>query len=258
MGKDAPKPPDPFATAQAQASANTQAAEDTLRLNSIDQFSPFGSATFQRDAGGLPTSQTISFAPQIQAAFDAQTGTQGNVADFAQLLSGQLPTAPFSLADVPAGLDVASAIADQSFDRIRPEIDRNRDLLDIQLSERGIPIGAEISDNERDRFERGVNQTLADIGNRSVLAAQGEQQRQIQNALLERTQGINEIAAALQGAGALSAPSFAPQAQAGVGAADIAGLIQSNFQQQAQATASQNAAKASLLGSVGQAAVLGF
>jgi hypothetical protein len=262
MGKDAPKPPDPYRTAQAQSAANKDAAIATAAVNAVDRYSPYGSTTYQyRTDGpyaGAPASQTISFAPQIQAAYDAQVGTAGNVADFAQTLSGRLPTAPFSLADVPQGLDVASAIANQSFDRIRPEIDRNRDLLNIQLSERGIPLGAEISDTERDRFERGVNQAYADIGNQSVLAAQGEQQRQIQNALLERTQGLNEIAAALQGSPALQTPSFAGQAQVGIGAPDIAGLIQNSYAQQAQATNSQNAAKASLLGSVGQAAVLGF
>lgn len=258
MGKSAPKAPDPYATANAQSQANTKAAEDTLRLNSINQYSPYGSATFQRDANGLPTSQTISFAPGIQSAFDAQTATQGNVANFAQNLSGQLPGQAFSLNDVPAGLDVAGAIQRQSFDAIRPEIDNNRNLLNIQLSERGIPIGSEISNNERNRFDRNVNQTYADIGNQSVLAAQGEQQRQLQNKLLERTQGINEIAAALQGGGALSSPNFAPQAQAGIGAADIAGLIQNNYQNQTQQYNQGQASKGNLLGSLGSAALLGF
>jgi hypothetical protein len=42
----APSPPDPVATAQAQAQYNSQAARDSARLNRVDQVTPYGSTTF--------------------------------------------------------------------------------------------------------------------------------------------------------------------------------------------------------------------
>jgi hypothetical protein len=63
MGKSspsAPTPPDPVATANAQAQANKEAAYTTAQLNRINQVTPYG-ATKYRNIGEAPTQLTSSY-----------------------------------------------------------------------------------------------------------------------------------------------------------------------------------------------------
>lgn len=79
MGKDTPKqpaPPDPVATANAQAAANTQAAVTQAGLNRINQVTPQGSLTYSQhgtDANGIPQyTQTQTYSPEQQALYTQQ------------------------------------------------------------------------------------------------------------------------------------------------------------------------------------------
>lgn len=106
-GNDAPAPPDPYAVANAQGTANIDAARATTALNRADQFTPWGSLTWSQggdkynqsgydnalkawqDAGGTgtaPTKESFGFAPdswtstvkldpRVQALFDANLST---------------------------------------------------------------------------------------------------------------------------------------------------------------------------------------
>jgi hypothetical protein len=63
MGKSSPStpaPPDPVATANAQAAANKEAAYETARLNRINQITPYGSLTYE-NIGATPTQVGGSF-----------------------------------------------------------------------------------------------------------------------------------------------------------------------------------------------------
>lgn len=53
MGKsvDYPEPPNPYQTAQVQGEINRDAAIDQTRLNAMDQYTPFGSLTYQEQPG---------------------------------------------------------------------------------------------------------------------------------------------------------------------------------------------------------------
>ena len=50
-GKDAPSPPDPYAVANAQGTANIEAARVTTALNRANQITPYGSLTWSRGGG---------------------------------------------------------------------------------------------------------------------------------------------------------------------------------------------------------------
>ena len=57
MGKRAPSPPpapDPVAIANAEKTANVEAARETAKLNAINQYTPFGNVVFERDGSGIP------------------------------------------------------------------------------------------------------------------------------------------------------------------------------------------------------------
>lgn len=51
----APKPPDPFATAQAQGAANADTARLIAELNRVNQYTPDGSIVYSKVAGQTPT-----------------------------------------------------------------------------------------------------------------------------------------------------------------------------------------------------------
>lgn len=80
MGKKStpaqPTAPDPVATANAQASANTRAAITQANLNRIDQVTPQGSITYNQigtNSDGTPRYQQVqTYSPGQQALYDQQ------------------------------------------------------------------------------------------------------------------------------------------------------------------------------------------
>lgn len=92
MGKKstptAPAAPDPVATANAQAQANTQAAITQANLNRIDQYTPQGSITYSQigtNADGTPKfAQTQSYSPEQQALYNQQNQIAQSLGGLAQ------------------------------------------------------------------------------------------------------------------------------------------------------------------------------
>jgi hypothetical protein len=79
MGKStpqAPTPPDPVRTAQAQSEYNTQAAITQANLDRINQVTPQGSITYSQNgtnSDGTPRyTQTQTYSPEQQALYDQQ------------------------------------------------------------------------------------------------------------------------------------------------------------------------------------------
>lgn len=100
MGKSTPKapaPPDPVATANAQASANTQAAITQAGLNRINQVSPQGTLSYSQngvDANGIPQyTQTMAYSPEQQALYDQQNQIAQSLGGLAQNQIGRVQDA---------------------------------------------------------------------------------------------------------------------------------------------------------------------
>jgi hypothetical protein len=96
--------PDPYATAQAQASANTQTAQATQNLNEYNQVTPIGNLTWT--GSGNPNTpggatSTITLSPQEQALLNSslqgsqnlQTGVNSLIGDVNSSV-GSMPSAP--------------------------------------------------------------------------------------------------------------------------------------------------------------------
>lgn len=137
-------------------------------------------------------------------------------------------------------------------DRLNPEFNRARDDLETRLANQGITMGSDAYGTEMERFSNQVNDARTRaaydaIGEGSALrsslltdALTGRQQgiserfadlnlanqargQEISDRLMERTQGLNELAALLQGQQAISMPQTMPTAQVGVAAPDVMG-----------------------------------
>lgn len=101
MGKkstpQAPAAPDPVATANAQAQANTQAAITQANLNRIDQVTPQGSIKYTQigtNSDGTPRyQQTQTYSPEQQALYDQQNQIAQSLGTLAQQNVGRVQDA---------------------------------------------------------------------------------------------------------------------------------------------------------------------
>ena len=101
MGKSsaaAPAAPDPVKTAEAQTALNTQAAQDNAKYSAVDMYGPYGSVTYQRDANGVPISQTTSLDPTNKQTMDIQNQIGLTLAGKAQDALSGMPTGQYSMA----------------------------------------------------------------------------------------------------------------------------------------------------------------
>lgn len=230
MGKSAgsaPAAPDPVKTSEAQADAFIKSAKESSKLNNLNQYSPYGNVTFDKDADGVPIAQRVSLSPEQQAAFDAQTQLQGTLSTAAANLAGSVPTGAFGLPtglpDYTTGLDMtgvpdymqginfsqvpnmpgtgdfsadrqtySKAMYDQAVDLMRPDMERQ--VMDTRqmLADRGLPITGEAYNGEMDRVNRSQGAQLANIANQAVAAGAGEQSRLFGLGTQARNQGIGE------------------------------------------------------------------
>lgn len=279
-----PKPPDPTKTAAAQYQYNKQAAEDFMRMGAIDQFGPFGSTTYARDAKGLPTSQTVNLSPEVQQWLDSQFGTSTAVTDAAQRQLGYLPQDRFTLPGQEAGKFDAlfdpenfdtSGIAQTSYDQAKslfqPDIEAARKEMDIKLKQRGINPGDEIYNDQMGRLDRQADQAYSGAARQATLDAGNEQSRRINaaisggtfdqnqyqtglsNTLLERNQPFAEASALLGANPQFQTPSFMNTPTQAIQSPDYQGQVNANYQQKAQ----QSGNLWNTIGSIGSAA-LGF
>ena len=233
MGKkSAPKPPDPVATAQAQAQFNSQAAQESAQLNQINQVSPFGQVDYTGKIGDPDRTQTTTFSPGQQGIYDQQTDIQNRLLGIAGGGGGdrspmmrqpygeggggglvdQVADAygkPFSYEGLPDvrrtdydslsdvrrsdysslpelanpdsyGDEIARmerAVYDRALNQLQPQFDRQQNRMNVDLANRGLPIGSEASADARNRFDDSRGRQLTDLSLASVLAGSQEHGR---------------------------------------------------------------------------------
>jgi len=198
LGKgSAPAPPNPALTAQAQSGANVDTAASQAALNAVNQFTPYGSTTYDitgnyTTPGGqtVPTyTQNTSLSPAGQqiltgaqgAAVDLLPSLKGltaNAADslgqrlnFATPYQGQLASAPGQISQVnpayaaelgstPQMLDqnATNAIYGQQKSFLDPQWNQNQQQLQDQLSRQGIPVGSEAYNNAMTQLNNSKTQ----------------------------------------------------------------------------------------------------
>jgi len=108
MGKSTPKPPtppDPVATANAQAAANQATAQQEAELNRYNQVGPTGNVNWQAPTDGSNQwTQTTTLSPEQQAIYNQQTQAQSGALGIANQQLGNVQNAlntPFSYNSLP-------------------------------------------------------------------------------------------------------------------------------------------------------------
>ncbi len=251
MGKSAPSSPDPVKTANAQWGANRKALWETAKVNSVDQFSPWGSTTYKRDAHGVPISQSVKLAPAQQKYFNQSNATRSSLAGLAR---GAALT-PFSAPDDSA--KIADTLYQRKLGMVQPQLDQAQKEMNLQLEERGLPIGSEVYRDEQNRLAKTRGDTLASISQDAILGAGQEQDRQLQEALTKYALPFNTLSAFNSGS-PINLPQFQSQPGYQVNAPDIGNYIQNSYQNQLNAYNQNQQSLAGGLFGLGSAAISAF
>lgn len=288
MGSSAPQappPPDPYKVAGAQTGQNVQSAIANSYLGNVDQVGPYGSTTYKQ--GGTYTmtgpdgqtyqvprfTQTQTLAPGQQKLYDQQTELGTNLNNLAlsqtQRLTDHLGKPIDASGLPPVGSDFSQdrqRVEQAMFDRLNPQLDRDRVGLENTLVNQGFQRGTEAFTNAMDQHNRQVNDQRLAVTSRGLQEQQGlfgmeqaNRGRALQEMLALRNQPINEISA-LMGGGQVHLPGAQAYQGGNIGAADVAGnvyntaaLQQKQYEQQ---MAQHNQNLAGLYG-LGQAALMG-
>lgn len=228
-----------------------------------------------------------TLSPQEQAKYDKTNQVQQKFLDIANAQAGRLEgslATPLSFADIPdntqgvlakilkanTGTDFSAdrqRVENALYDRLNPQLDRDRAGLENQLVNQGFSRGTEAFRNELDSANRQAND--ARLG---VVAAGGQEQsrlqnmqlndfqtmmqqlqaastnreRQIQERMAVRNAPINEISALL-GQSQVNMPQFTPYQGGTVAGTPVgdyvyrsADIAQKNYQTEMQANAATN------------------
>ena len=230
--------PDPVKTAEAQGAANKEAIFESARVNQINQQTPYGNVSFSGEIGQPNRTQTLTLPDEAQRILEKQRGIAGGLTDFAQEFVPRVQeslSTPFSTdnLDVPApefNQQFRNDFEQSLYDRINPQLDRQRAALENQLVNQGLVRGSEAFDESIDEANRAQNDL------RLAITGQGQQQlaqdfglqqqsrnQALSDALLNRSQPLNEVAALLQGSPAIATPQLPQTAQYQVAPADYLG-----------------------------------
>ncbi len=217
MGKSAPKAPDPYKVSDAQTKSNQQTALFNANLNRVDQSSPFGSSSWTHTGSDPATgwSQTTSLSPELQSLFDSQIGAQQGISSAITGALGNLPTGAFNAGDINVD-DIRKRSFDSQMANLTPQFEAGWKNLENTLGDRGIPIGAEIWNDQMGEYNRAKDSSLLAASRTADLDASNEFQRQYGNKLTEYQMPFQTLGALMGNSQSVGSPQFSsvPQSQA--------------------------------------------
>lgn len=262
----APQAPDPTATANAQTQSNIQTSTANAALNRIDQYTPYGSSTYDitgTNPDGTPEySQTLSLSPDEQNLFNM--GIQGqqtlgqtalNSLGNVQSTYGQNFNPGNFGANVQQAQDAAYKAQTQYLD---PQFAQGQQSLNAQLANQGLSTGDTAYNNAQTNFANQKQQAYQSAQDSAVNSGNQEQNTLFGQAAYQYNQPLNTYNALSTGA-QVASPTF--QSVPGVNQAgtDVAGITNSAYQNQLQQYQLQNQGLNNLFGlggSLGAAAIL--
>lgn len=262
MGK-APSAPNPTAVSAAQTQSNRETAISQAGLNATNQVTPYGNLEYSQIgtwSDGTPrfqATQTLSGAGQ--SLLNTGMQTQQNLANLAQEQSGRLSSLLGQNVDfsgLPQGgqwqnTDYSAdrqRVENAMFERLNPQLDRQRQQLETDLVNRGIRPGSAAYSQAINDYGQNVNDQRT-----SILLNAGQEQSRLQNMQLngfnaqntQRHNSLNELLTqrniplneilALSGQSQIQSPSFVNSPTTSVAGTDVAGITNNAYNSQMQA-----------------------
>lgn len=281
--------------ANAQTASNKETAVANAGLNRVDQYSPYGSSTYEvigNNADGTPKyRQDINLSPDQQQLLDLTTQGQTRLGQTAVGMLDQVGNSyanPIDTSGAPglasrvggdysaAGKQAQDAAYAKNAQYLDPQFQQGQKSLDNSLINQGITQGSEAYMNAQGDFGRTKQKAYDDARNSAI--AQGNQQQNqlfnqdLSNANLQnsaqsqylqqlfalRNQPLNEYNSLATGS-QVTNPTFTSVPTANQANTDVAGINANSYNQQMQAyNAKQQGINNlfSLGGSLGSAAIL--
>lgn len=231
-----PKAPNPYAVSAAQTKSNQDTALFNANLNRVDQTNPYGSSSWSHEGTDPATgwSQSTSLSPQMQSLFDSQTASQQGISDAIGGAVGRLPTSPFDASGINVD-DVRRRSFDSQMAMLAPQFDKGARQLEGQMSDRGIPIGAEIWNDQQGEYNRAKDSSMLGAARQADLDAGNEQSRQFNQMLTEYNQPYQALGSLMGNSQAVGTPQFSGVPQSSSAGTDVAGNIWNKYAADQQA-----------------------
>jgi hypothetical protein len=253
LGKSAPKAPDPVKVSAAEAKASKDVAQFNQSLNSMNQYSPFGSMEYTSAGidpvtGAQRMNQTTSLSPELQSLFDSQIGSQRGISDAITGAIGRLPTGEFN-PNIDVG-DVRQRSFDSQMALLNPQFEQGFKELEGRMSDRGLPVGSEVWNDQFGEYNRAKDTSMLGAARQADLDASNEFQRQYGNELTEYNLPLQQLGALMGNSQAVGNPQFGNYAQASAQAPDVGGNTWKAYQANMDRYNQQQAGIGSLVGGV--------
>ena len=253
MGKSSPPPPpDPRETSAAQTGTNIGTAIANNSMGMVNQITPDGSLTYAQTGTynytdpytgkvyELPNyTATTQLSEAGQAIKNQNNTTQLNLATTGANQSAFLKD---YLGEVwnPDTTAIEGRLNELGSQRLDPRFAQEEDRLRTRLANQGVTAGSEAWNREMS----SLGQMKNDAYNQLALQGRGQAFSELQ---AQRNQPINEISALLSGS-QVSNPNVQMMQPQGAATTDVAGLINSNYNQRLSAWEQNNQQRQGLMG----------
>lgn len=251
----APPPPDYAAAANATAAGNLEAAKYATEANRINQFTPYGSLTYQRPSAenNNTWTQTETLTPQAQQALDQQLalntkyGETANIGfDRARELfeNPQLDTSQLPERAINVGQTAQQAI----MSRLQPQLQQREEQLRQQMANQGIGLGSTAFGREYANFNQGRNDLEMQAALQGINLDQANRSAALQEQAYMQDRPLNLINA-LRSGNQVQAPQFQQFAQQQTTAGpNMLGAAQAQYGAEMDAYNAQQAQAGGLMG----------
>lgn len=270
----APAAPDPAATAAAQATANKETAVAQANINMVNQYTPQGTLEYKQrgtaEDGTPQYSATQTYSPEQQKLYDLtnQAAQQYGETANTQLaaVKGKLAQ-PLDFSSLGAAPVINEAtrqsVADSMYQRLNPQLERDRSALETSLANQGITAGSSAYNTAMDELNRSktdarlaIDSQAGNEASRLYGLESSARNAAINEMMQQRSTPLNELSAMLSGS-QVQGPQFVTPPQAQIASPDIMGMTSNNY-----AIGSQNANAAAAMSnqsrSAGQSGMYGL
>ena len=261
MGKSkSPPPPDYSAAAKETAQGNVEAARFATKANRINQFTPYGSLTYdykpELDAAGKETgggwSQKVNLTPEAQEALNEELALNrkyGEVANIGFDKTRKLFESPeLDMSGLPQrAIDVGQTAQQAIMSRLSPQMSQQEDQLRTRLANQGITLGSEAYGREMAQQSQRMNDLQMQAALQGINLDQANRSAALQEQAYLQDRPLNLINA-LRSGNQVNSPQFQQFAQqATTQGPDMLNAAQMQYKANMDAANAQNAQQSGMM-----------
>ena len=232
----APAAPDYTSAANATAAGNLAAAQAATAANRVNQVTPYGNLNYSQngtDAQGNPTwTATTSLSDIGQQLLNNQNQTSLGLGSAINSQLGNVQNTmsqPFNPNLPQVGINAGQNYQDAAMSRLAPQISQQRELLNNQLANQGIPVGSQAWQTAQMNQGQKENDLLAANTTQGFNTGLAANQQAYNQAQTNYNMPINTLSALRTGA-QVQNPTFVNSAnQATTAGPDLLGAAGSQY-----------------------------